>query len=194
MAVTQKELNNRIAIELDKHCIQNEYGYLLLDQDKAIRDKYKWCLNLSVATWIDLGVTVLSAIFGLVSDLNWLLYIAAALAVIFVSMLAIRYFHRKEISKLLNEKQRNDLSDLLEKHSEYVDNLREWFMDLGADKKTERKRINEISALFKSAFQKGNRTYNSLSKLFGPMQDELHQKAAQKAVAKLSPLLQFHIK
>ena len=194
MAVTQKELNNRIAIELDKHCIQNEYGYLLLDQDKAIRDKYKWCINLPLATWIDLGVTVLSAIIGLLSDLNWLLYTAYALAALFVLLLAIRYAHRKEISKLLNEKQRNDLSDLLDKHSEYVDNLCDWFTEVGADKKTDRNTLNDISAAFKVAKRDGNKAYNSLSKLFGKMQDELHQNARIKAEAKLSPLLIFHIK
>lgn len=194
MADTQKELNNRIAIELDKHCIQNEYGYLLLDQDKAIRDKYKWCLNLSWAVWTDLALTVLSALIGAVSDFKWLFIATLVLSLIFVALLIIRYSHRKEISQLLNEKQRSELSDALDKHSEYVDNLCDWFTEVGADKKTDRKTLIDISAAFKVAKRDGNKTYNSLSKLFGKMQDELHQNARIKAEAKLSPLLIFHIK
>lgn len=194
MADTQKELNNRIAIELDKHCIQNEYGYLLLDQDKAIRGKYKWCLNLSMAAWIDLAITIVSTIVGALSDIKWLLYIAICLFVSFVVLLVIRYTHRKDISHLLDDKQRSELSDTLDKHSEYVDNLCDWFTEVGADKKTDRKTLAEISAAFKAAKREGNKAYNRLSKIFGKMQDELHLNARLKAEAKLSPLLIFYIK
>lgn len=194
MANTQKELNNRIAIELDKHCIQNEYGYLLLDQDKAIRDKYKWCLNLSWAVWTDLAVTIVSTIVGALSDIKWLLYIAICLFVSFIVLLVIRYSHRKDISHLLDDKQRSELSDTLDKHSEYVDNLCDWFSEVGADKETDRQTLNVISVAFKVAKCDGNKAYNRLSKIFGKMQDDLHQKARLKAEAKLSPLLMFHIK
>lgn len=190
----QKELNNRIAIELDKHCIQNEYGYLLLDQDKAIRDKYKWCFYPYMTIWTELIVSVLSTIIGLVSNLGWFCYIGLGLFVIFIVISIIRFSHRKEISKMLNAEQRNELSKNIEKHSEYVDNLREWFMELGADKCTDRKSLNDISASFKIASRDGNKTYNALSLLFGPMQEDLHDKARSKAISKLSSLLQFHIK
>lgn len=194
MATTQKEINNRIAIELDKHCIQNEYGYLLLDQDKSIRDKYKWFINLHTANWVNLGISVLSTIIGLISKLDWLIYIAAVLFAIFITLIIIRYTHRAEISKLLSDTQRQELTKALEKHSEYVDNLRLWFMDVGADKTADKRTLNDISANFKIASRDGNKTYNVLSSLFGVMQDELHDKARNKAIAKLSPLLMFHIK
>lgn len=194
MANTQKELNNRIAVELDKHCIQNEYAYLLLDQDKAIRDKYKWLFNLSMSTWIDLGVSIISAIIGFVSKLDWLLYIGGSLFIFFLLLLFIRFFNRKQIAKLLNAEHREKLSSALQRHSEYVDNLRLWFMEVGADKTTDNRTLKEIYTLFKEAAIKGNQTYNELSSLFGVMQEELHDKARNKAVVKLSQLVQFHIK
>lgn len=194
MANTQKELNNRIAVELDKHCIQNEYAYLLLDQDKAIRDKYKWLFNLSMSTWIDLGVSIISTIIGFVSKLDWLLYIGGSLFIFFLLLLFIRFFNRKQIAKLLNAEHREKLSSALQRHSEYVDNLRLWFMEVGADKTTDNRTLKEIYTLFKEAAIKGNQTYNELSSLFGVMQEELHDKARNKAVVKLSQLVQFHIK
>lgn len=194
MSNTQKELNNRIAIELDKHCIQNEYAYLLLDQDKAIRNKYKWCINLSMSTWIDLAVSILSAIIGFISKFDWLVYIGIGLFLVFLFLLCIRFFNRKEIAKLLDAEQRNELSSVLQRHSSYVDNLRLWFMDVGADKNTDNRTLKEISTLFKDAAIKGNQAYNELSSLFGAMQEPLHDKARKKAVEKLSQLVQFHIK
>lgn len=194
MSNTQKELNNRIAIELDKHCIQNEYAYLLLDQDKAIRDKYKWCINLSMSTWIDLAVSILSAIIGFISKLDWLVYIGIGLFLVFLFLLCIRFFNRKEIAKLLDAEQRKELSSVLQRHSSYVDNLRLWFMEVGADKNTDNRTLKEISTLFKDAAIKGNQAYNELSSLFGAMQETLHDKARIKAVEKLSQLVQFHIK
>lgn len=100
MSNTQKELNNRIAIELDKHCIQNEYAYLLLDQDKAIRDKYKWCINLSMSTWIDLAVSILSAIIGFISKLDWLVYIGIGLFLVFLFFALHPFFQSKRNSKV----------------------------------------------------------------------------------------------
>lgn len=194
MSNTQKELNNRIAIELDKHCIQNEYAYLLLDQDKAIRNKYKWCINLSMSTWIDLAVSILSAIIGFISKFDWLVYIGIGLFLVFLFLLCIRFFNRKEIAKLLDAEKRNELSSVLQRHSSYVDNLRLWFMDVGADKNTDNRTLKEISTLFKDAAIKGNQAYNELSSLFGAMQEPLHDKARKKAVEKLSQLVQFHIK
>lgn len=194
MSNTQKELNNRIAIELDKHCIQNEYAYLLLDQDKTIRDKYKWCLNLSMSTWIDLAVSLLSSIIGLVSNLDWLVYLGIGLFLIFLFLICIRFLNRKEIAKLLDAEQRKELSSALQRHSSYVDNLRLWFMEVGADKITDNRTLKELSTLFKDAAIKGNQTYNELSSLFGAMQEPLHDKARKKAVEKLSQLVQFHIK
>lgn len=194
MSNMQKELNNRIAIELDKHCIQNEYAYLLLDQDKAIRNKYKWCINLSMSTWIDLAVSILSAIIGFISKLDWLVYIGIGLFLVFMFLLCIRFFNRKEIAKLLDAEQRNELSSVLQRHSSYVDNLRLWFMEVGADKNTDNRTLKEISTLFKDAAIKGNQAYNELSSLFGAMQEPLHDKARKKAVEKLSQLVQFHIK
>lgn len=194
MSNTQKELNNRIAIELDKHCIQNEYAYFLLDQDKAIRNRYKWCINLSMSTWIDLAVSILSAIIGFISKLDWLVYIGIGLFLVFLFLLCIRFFNRKEIAKLLDTEQRNELSSVLQRHSSYVDNLRLWFMEVGADKNTDNRTLKEISTLFKDAAIKGNQTYNELSSLFGAMQEPLHDKARKKAVEKLSQLVQFHIK
>lgn len=193
MSYTQKELNNRIAVELDKHCIQNEYGYLLLDQDTAIRNKYKWCINISAAVWIDLAITLLSGFIGFITDLDWLVYIGIALFVVFLALFAIRYFHRKDISNLLPDTVKVKLSDILRKHSEYVDNLRFWFMEVGADKSTDKRTLNEIGTAFKMAFLDGNKCYNELSSLFGKMQQDLHDKAHQKAVEKLSQLIQFHI-
>ena len=42
----QQELNNFIASELDTHQIILEYGRVLLDNDKEIRDKYKWITSI----------------------------------------------------------------------------------------------------------------------------------------------------
>ena len=82
----------------------------------------------------------------------------------------------------------------LQRHSSYVDNLRLWFMEVGADKITDNRTLKELSTLFKDAAIKGNQTYNELSSLFGAMQEPLHDKARKKAVEKLSQLVQFHIK
>ena len=155
MSNTQKELNNRIAIELDKHCIQNEYAYLLLDQDKAIRDKYKWCINLSMSTWIDLAVSILSAIIGFISKLDWLVYIGIGLFLVFLFLLCIRFFNRKEIAKLLDAEQRKELSSVLQRHSSYVDNLRLWFMEVGADKNTDNRTLKEYLHSLKMRQLKG---------------------------------------
>lgn len=193
MANKQQELNHRIAIELDKHCIQNEYGVLLLDQHNAIASKYKWFLNLKTASWVEVGVAVLTGCIGLIQDVKWLVYLAGTLLVVFLIFLLIRFSFRNEISKMLSKEHFEKLSEAVKEHGDYIVTLRLWFMDVGKDKKTSRLTLQTIESLFPDTARKGNTTYNELSKLFGKLQEELHEKAREKAEAKLTPLLEFYM-
>lgn len=61
----QQRLNLDIAYELDKYQVMLEYGRLILDRDKAIRDKYRWMSFLKIGclsgTAIEFLFTVLTA-------------------------------------------------------------------------------------------------------------------------------------
>lgn len=189
----QKELNLMISQELDHHHIQNEYGQLLLDKDQNSKNKYKWLSNIQTVAWVELFVAVITSIIGVISDLRFLFGIGLFLILIFGIYLLIRYSHREIIAKWLSEEQRKELTSTLESHSKYLTLLRKWFIQVGANKKTDSNKLNEIEAQLNIKYNEGHDNYNKLSTLFGTLDESLHAKAREKTEAKLKLLLPYFI-
>lgn len=189
----QKDLNLMISQELDYHFVQNEYGQLLLDRDTVLRNKHKWFFNTSIVVWGELGITIITAIIGALSDIKILFGVATIFFIIFLTYFILRYKYKKEIAILLPEKQREEIVSCLKSHSEYITQLRYWFMQVGANTNTKQKHLDKIETMLDEAYRKGHQDYNILGSLFGKLDESLHERAHQKAVEKLSQLKIYFI-
>lgn len=188
----QIELNHRIAVCLDKHCIQNEYGRLLIDRDKQTRRELKWILNISTPMWIELAVSILAAIIGAVSDVKWLLFIGCFLCFCFIIYFSIRFYYRNKISLLLADDEKDKANKLLYRHHELLSKLQVWFMEVGKDKSTTKKKLDLIEQQFPEVVKEADNLYNELSDFFGLLEPALDIRARKNATAKLEQLLQFY--
>lgn len=57
--MTQERLNNCIAEELNKWQPILEYGRIYLDEDKALRDKYRWLIWIKTCWPWSFGLTII---------------------------------------------------------------------------------------------------------------------------------------
>ncbi len=186
----QQELNNFIASELDTHQIILEYGRVLLDNDKEIRDKYKWIT--SIVSNRSLSISALLEFilpFITTSDYIFIDTIAIILLVLlalFISgALIYRQKHKKDFAKLINKKEKEILLKKITVLSSYISNLDMWIKEVGRDSKRSRDFLQKIKQeLYK---QRDNVILieNELSVIYGKIDPLLDERAREHAEARL---------
>ena len=174
----QQRLNLDIAYELDKYQVMLEYGRLILDRDKAIRDKYRWmsfakigCLS---GTAIEFLFTVLTAFLSVETLTKWWPYILAVLLLSLILYVVFMFAHRKAISKLVSKDNKDELEVLLDSHIKQTKEV-----------------VVEIKGALAVAKSKQADDVNKLSHIFGTLDETMDAKAHELANARLQQYKQY---
>lgn len=189
--MTQEQLNNCIAEELNKWQPILEYGRILLDEDKNLRDKYKWLIPIK--RYWPWGV-VLTLSDGMISHicnvkLLWVLFVLLVLLMIIV--IVIIYNHRGVFAKLVDKDNRKELESLLDITNNYLLTLGRWLVDLDSHKKLTSTRVNDIERAFIEAKTNQLHCENKFSIIHGHMIPEWEMKAKDYADKRLQHYKQY---
>ena len=189
--MTQEQLNNCIAEELNKWQPILEYGRIFLDEDKNLRDKYKWLMPIK--RYWPWGV-VLTIVDGIVSHicnvkLLWVLFVL--LMILMIIGIVIIYNHRGVFAKLVDKGDRKELEGLLDITNKYLSILGRWLVDLDSHKKQTTKRVNEIELAFVEAKTNQLHYENKSSKIYGNINPEWEMKAKEYADKRLQHYKQY---
>ena len=191
----QQRLNQDIAYELDKYQVILEYGRLFLDRDKAIRDKYKW---ISHGKWgcftsvaIDVVVAIITALISADMFSKWLPYMLVVLVLSLLIYILFVFSHRKSISNLVGEKDKDRLERLLDNLQKYLHQLGEWSKSVDSHIKQTDEFLEAIDKPFDIAKSKQADDVNELARIYGTLDETLDAKAHEFAEARLQQFKQY---
>ncbi len=189
--MTQEQLNNNIAEELNKWQTILEYGRIYLDEEKALRNKYKWLTYLKNSLpW----AVILTLIEGLLSiyqgEMLWFIILGLLVTVIIIFIIVI-ICHRGIISKFIDIKERRELEGLLEVTNIYLSKLGRWLSELDSRCKVPTSKVFtiEIDFIEARAIQLSNE--NIFSSIHGILNEEWDARAKDYAEKRLQPLKQY---
>ena len=184
----QKELNKIIRDDLEAYQSILEYGRILLDRDKKIRDKYKWIglikneKIVSVSAVLDLG----SFIATWFSPIKVLFLIVGLLTVFLIFILYIRYKYREDISQLISKEDKDKMKEHLKAINNYLFHLDRWVRDLSPYYTRGYDYISDIRTNLYIEKKKIKSIENDLSILYGELNPELECIAQNLANERLS--------
>lgn len=189
--MTQEQLNNNIAEELNKWQPILEYGRIYLDEDKAIRDKYKWLVIIKEHWAWGLLLTLIEGIVSFISKITFLYILLGLFLVITIAAIVVIYIHRKTISSIVNEKDKTELEGLLDKTNSYLSSLGRWLAELDSHKKLSSQKVSQIEkeVIKENAIQLSNE--NKFSRLYGNINPEWEERAKNYADKRLQPFKLF---
>lgn len=187
----QKKLIQTIIEELKVNQSILEYGRVLLDRDKEIRNKYKW-INIIEnkitipASFVFEGITFVATLCKPIAPL--IIFTVFGL-IILVFILVFRYKYREDIKLLINKKDKEDIKKHLDIVNNYLFQLDKWITDLDYIHKRESAYINDIRSSLKIEKNKVVSIENTISELYGKIDSELEiiaQNHASERLAKYS--------
>ena len=189
----QKELSKIILDELKTYQSILEYGRVLLDKDKEIRDKYKWITLIKNKV-----VLPANASFDLISIITTCFIPTTSLIIISVlgllllgCILSIRYAFRDDINRLINKDDKKTMKEYLDIVNDYLLNLDRWIKDLSPNYKRRVDYINEIKTNLQIEKRKVKSIENGLSELYGKIDSVLEQIAQNHATERLLQYLDY---
>lgn len=190
--MTQEQLSTQIGEELDRWQVILEYGRIQLDNDKSIRNKYKWLSYLKESAIVSLIATVFGVIVSSISDIEILWYIIVALSIVFLFLCLLLWGYRIEIRQLVTEEERKELETLHDKLGKYLLLLSNSIRELDCHVKIKQTDIDRIAHVFDKAREVQYIDDNNLSRLHGKLRPEWEQLAKEYAMKRLEPLLQYY--
>lgn len=187
----QQRLNESICYELDKWQIRKEYGLIMLDKDKDIRNRYKWINYLKKSIFASMLLDVSSFLFSIVSDscIAWIITIVLMAIFLFVTL--TYYKLRKELYFLLADTTRDELVDLLERLNSYISKLGFWLEELDSHIVAESAKIQQIRQDYYIEKSSANSLENKFSFIFGELNDDFQNKARTYAEQRLIQYQRF---
>lgn len=189
--MTQEQLNNYIAEELNKWQPIIEYARIFLDEDKALRDRYKWILYIKRCLPWSFFISLLGAVLSFYNDI-FILTVILGICVIFIIIAAIFIWSQKEkLSRLVEEKERMELEHLLDSTNKYISRLKRWLAELDSHSKVSAKDVSSIEKQFVEALAENLPNENRFSIIHGNLVPEWEIKAKQIADERLQPLKQY---
>ena len=189
--MTQEQVNNNIAEELNKWQPIFEYGRIFLDEDKALRDKYKWLIFLKKYLPWGFGLTVIEGILSFWSNTTFM-YVVLGLFVLFIIVaIVIIYRNRITISKIVDMEKRAELEGLLELTNNYLSKLGRWLAELDSHFKVSSSHVTSIEKEFIEAKAIQLPNDNKFSMIHGNLNPEWVARAKDFADKRLQPLKQY---
>lgn len=189
----QRELNNNILDNLKTYQSILEYGRVLLDMDKDIRDKYKWIfliknkVVLPASIVLELASTIITCFIPTTS----LLTVTILGGFLLVCILSIRYIFRKDINRLINKEDKVKIKKHLDVVNDYLFNLDKWIKDLSPNCKRRNDYVNGIKTNLYIEKKKVKSIENELSELYGKIDPELDKIAQEHATERLLQYLDY---
>ena len=189
----QRELNNNILDNLKTYQSILEYGRVLLDMDKDIRDKYKWIfliknkVVLPASIVLELASTIITCFIPTTS----LLTVTILGGFLLVCILSIRYMFRKDINRLINKEDKVKIKKHLDVVNDYLFNLDKWIKDLSPNCKRKSDYVNGIKTNLYIEKKKVKSIENELSELYGKIDPELDKIAQEHATERLLQYLDY---
>jgi hypothetical protein len=186
--MTQEQLNDCIAEELNKWQTILEYGRIYLDEDKAVRDKYKWLIYLKNSLPWGLLLTFADGIASCFCDETILLIMFPILVIFSLIALFVFYKKRNTFSKLVDDKEKNKLENLLDLTNKYLAKLTHWLINVDSHIKLTYRNVNDIEKEFIVAKTIQLPNDNEFSCIFGNLNPIWVTRAKDVANERLQPL------
>lgn len=189
----QRELNNNILDELKTYQSILEYGRVLLDKDKEIRDKYKWIVLIKNKAVLPASIIIelISAIITYIIPTTSLFSVTILGGLILVCILYIRYVFRKDINRLINKKDKEKIRKHLDAVNDYLFKLDKWIKDLSPKYKRSSDYIQAIKIDLQIEKREIKSIENELSELYGKIDPELEKIAQEHATERLLQYLDY---
>lgn len=189
--MTQEQLNNYIAEELNKWQPILEYGRIYLDKDKALRDKYKWLLWIKNSWPWSLGLTIVEGIISIFYN-EAILYIFLCIFLLITAVVSIViYRNRGVISRFIDTKDIIELEQLLESTNKYISKLGRWLAELDSHTKATPSKVSSIKDEYIEAKAIQLPNDNKFSRIYGDLNEEWDALAKDFADKRLQSLKQY---
>ncbi|MBR4553882.1 MAG: hypothetical protein IKO20_09245 [Bacteroidaceae bacterium] len=189
--MTQEQLNNHIAEDLNKWQPIIEYARIFLDEDKALRDKYKWLLVIKDLFPWSLGLSLLSSFFPFISNQIVIFILMGVFFSLTIVAVIIIYRKRDTLSKFINKKDREELVDLIDSASRYISKLSRWLTELDSHIEVNPSDVFSIEKLMIESQTEILIVENKFSRIHGNLVPEWDARAKKIARKRLQPLKQF---
>ena len=145
--MTQEQLNNYIAEDLNKWQPIIEYARIFFDEDKALRDRFKWLLYIKRCLPWSFLISLLGAVLSFYND-KVVLSVILVICAVFIIIAAIYIWHQKEkLSRLVDEKDRIELEHLMDSTNKYISKLKRWLAELDSHSKVSAKDVSSIEKI-----------------------------------------------
>ncbi len=189
--MTQEQLNNYIAEDLNKWQPIIEYARIFLDEDKVLRNRYKWLSYVKGYLPWSFLISLLGAVLSFYND-KVVLSVILVICAVFIIIAAIFIWHQKEkLSRLVDEKDRIELEHLMDSTNKYISKLKRWLAELDSHSKVSAKDVSSIEKQFVEAQAEILPNENRFSIIHGNLIPEWDKRAKEFADERLKPLKQY---
>lgn len=189
--MTQEQLNNYIAEDLNKWQPIIEYARIFLDEDKALRAKYKWLIYIKNYLPWGFLISLFGAVLSFYND-KVILYIT--LGVLCAFMVAGTYYiwrQKDRLSMLVSKKERKELENLMDSTNKYLSKLKRWLAELDSHFKVKTNDVISIEKQYLEAQAEILPCENRFSIIHGNLVPKWDERAKQIADERLQPLKQY---
>ena len=189
--MTQEQLNNYIAEDLNKWQPIIEYARIFFDEDKALRDRFKWLLYIKRCLPWSFLISLLGAVLSFYNDKIVLSVILVTCAVFIIIAAIFIWLHKEKLSRLVDEKDKMELEYLMDSTNKYISKLKRWLAELDSHTKVSTKDVASIEKQFMEAQAEVLSNENRFSIIHGNLVTEWNVRAKQIADERLQPLKQY---
>ena len=189
--MTQEQLNNYIAEDLNKWQPIIEYARIFIDEDKALRDRFKWLLYIKHCLPWSFLISLLGAVLSFYNDKIVLSVILVTCAVFIIIAAFFIWLHKEKLSRLVDEKDRMELKHLMDSTNKYISKLKRWLAELDSHSKVSAKDVSSIEKQFVEAQAEILPNENRFSIIHGNLIPEWDKRAKEFADERLKPLKQY---
>ena len=189
--MTQEQLNNYIAEDLNKWQPIVEYARIFLDEDKALRERYKWLLYIKGYLPWSFILSLLGAVLSFYNDITILSVILGICSVFIIISTIYIWCQKDNLSKLVDEKDKMKLEHLMDLTNKYISKSSRWLAELDSHLKVSAKDVSLIEKQFIEAQAEILPAENKFSIIHGNLVPEWEIKAKQIADERLQPLKQY---
>lgn len=187
----QKRINQDIEEYLNTYQVMLEYGRLLLDKDKSIRDSYRWIAmarkGLFASAMIEIILWIVNHFLSAEVLEKYMPIIITLLTLSILAYVFLFYYHRKKLANLLLKDDKKELMRQLDDLQSFLNQLYKWLKTIAYGMSPTMDLLNEIKDGLSVAQSKQDANTNRISVIQGELDPELDQKAHEIATKRLEP-------